>query len=360
MVIVEVNHTQELAMTILVLKLPDVKRKTEERPQECPYCQGETFQRWGKVKKPVRDTQCRNVSLYRYRCCRCKRTFRQYPEGASRADQTERMRAFAVICWTFGMSYRHVSAILSGLKISLGPMSVWRDAQEQAEQLKRRHEWKPVRVLGVDGAGVLGWGEKRSVLVAVDLGNGQVVEVGQVDERDPRAVERFLAPLVQRLGVSVVETDDLFSYKIVAKRLNVDHQICQFHVRRWVGKTLRELRTSLPPEWVWVVEEVGELIRELPPEGDKRLYELWKRVAVRRGKGQHSLTPVEQLRDLLIRLSETWPSYCTFYADPAIPWTNNGTEQAIGRMKMRARTVRGYKTWAGMQTGLMLAGTKVA
>jgi ABC-type iron transport system FetAB permease component len=26
-------------------------------------------------------------------------------------------------------------------------------------------------------------------------------------------------------------------------------------------------------------------------------------------------------------------------------------------MKMRARTVRGYKTWPGMQTGLMLAGT---
>jgi hypothetical protein len=26
-------------------------------------------------------------------------------------------------------------------------------------------------------------------------------------------------------------------------------------------------------------------------------------------------------------------------------------------MKMRTRTVRGYKSWAGMQTGLMLAGT---
>jgi len=26
-------------------------------------------------------------------------------------------------------------------------------------------------------------------------------------------------------------------------------------------------------------------------------------------------------------------------------------------MKMRARTVRGYKSWNGMQSGLMLAGT---
>jgi hypothetical protein len=64
------------------------------------------------------------------------------------------------------------------------------------------------------------------------------------------------------------------------------------------------------------------------------------------------------LRDLLIRLSEAWENYCTFYSDAEIPWTNNGTEQVIGRMKMRARTVQGYKSWPGMQTGLMLAGTK--
>jgi transposase-like protein len=344
-------------MSIVVLKLPDVKRRTEERPQACPYCQGETFQRWGRVRKPVRDTCCRNVQVYRYRCCRCRRTFRHYPEGISRADQTRRMQVFAVICWTFGMSYRSVSAILSGLKIGLCPMSVWRDAQEQAGKIRRKNEWKPVRVLGVDGAHVLGWGEKRPVMVAVDLGEGQPVALGYVDEHDPQAVERWLQPLVQKLDVSVIVTDDLYIYKLISKHLNLEHQICQFHVRRWVMKTLKDLQRTLPQEWLWVLEEVQELITELPPEGGKRLYALWKQVAVRREKGIHALTPVELLRDVLIRLSETWSSFCTFYGDPAIPWTNNGTEQVIGRMKMRARTVRGYKTWAGMQTGLMLAGT---
>jgi len=57
-------------------------------------------------------------------------------------------------------------------------MTFWRDAQRQEEKLKRRNEWKPVRVLGVDEAFVLGWGEKRPVLVAVDLGEGQSVAVG--------------------------------------------------------------------------------------------------------------------------------------------------------------------------------------
>jgi hypothetical protein len=34
-------------MSIVVLQLPDVKRKSENRPRECRYCHGETFQRWG-------------------------------------------------------------------------------------------------------------------------------------------------------------------------------------------------------------------------------------------------------------------------------------------------------------------------
>jgi len=92
-------------------------------------------------------------------------------------------------------------------------------------------------------------------------------------------------------------------YKVVAQRLNLEHQICQFHVRFWVGRTLKELENTLPKEWLWVEEEIKELMDELPPEGDRQLYALWKQVAIRRGKGTHQLTPIDQLRDLLIRLS---------------------------------------------------------
>jgi len=345
-------------MSILVLKLPDVKRSTRGRPRRCPYCEGEIFQRWGQVMKPVRDTRARRVRVYRYYCCGCGRTFRHYPEGITRADQTKRLQAFAVICWRLGLSHRGVSAILSGIGVKLCAMTVWRDAQWEERRLRRKNEWKPVRVLGLDGAYVLGWGEKRPVMVAVDLGEGQPVAVGYVDEHDLRAVRAWLEPLVQRLGVSVIVTDDLGMYRSLARQLNLEHQICQFHVRRWVGRALKELETRLPQEWLWVVEEIRVLIDELPPEGDKRLYALWKQVKAPRGKLSDPYTPLYQLRELLIRLSEAWENYSAFYTDPAIPWTNNGTERVIGRMKMRARTVRGYKTWPGMQTGLMLAGTK--
>ena len=35
------------------IQIPEVKQKTENRPQRYHYCKGETFQRWGKVRKPV-------------------------------------------------------------------------------------------------------------------------------------------------------------------------------------------------------------------------------------------------------------------------------------------------------------------
>ena len=136
-------------MSIVVRKLPKVKRKTEERPRGCPYCAGKTFQRWGQVNKPVKDTRVRNVKVYRYQCCQCKRTFRHYPEGNTSADQTERLRLFAVLLWTLGLSHRASSLILSGLQVMISFMTIWRDVQTEAQQVKRRNQWKSARVLGL-------------------------------------------------------------------------------------------------------------------------------------------------------------------------------------------------------------------
>jgi len=234
-------------------------------------------------------------------------------------------------------------------------MSVWRDIQEQAKRLEKQHRWQGVRVMGVDGAYPLGWGKKQPVVVAVNLGNGQVVKLGQVDESNPQALRRFLEPLVQSLGVSVIVSDDLASYRLVTQQLGVEHQVCQFHVRRWVGRALHELRETVPKEYLGMIDEIQALLEDLPPEGSRRLFELWKQIPERRKGQARPLSPLSQLRALLIRLSEHWDSYRVFSWHEEVPWTNNGTEQAIGRMKMRSRTVRGYKSWEGMQAALILS-----
>jgi len=342
-------------MAIVVLKLPTVKRKKEERPSRCPYCEGQLFQRWGQVNKKIKDVHIHQVAVYRYKCCGCKRTFRYYPEGSTKADQSERLRLLSVLMWSLGMSYRSASWLLGGIGVVLSFMSIWRNAQEEAEKIKKRNLWKPVRVVGVDGAAVLGWGKKQAVLVAVDLGTGQPLALGYVNEYDPQAVCRWLKPLVQRHQILTIVTDDLASYKIVSQKLELGHQVCQFHVRRWVGKTLKELQETVPKEWLWVLEKVHELLQVLPPNSSKTLFALWKQLPGRLSLPTQSRLPIEKLRDLLLRMSEHWSAYSTFQSQPQVPWTNNATERAIGRMKMRARTIRGYKSWNGMQNGLLLA-----
>lgn len=348
-------------MSIVTLQLPEVKASERGRPQRCPVCGGETFQRWGGAIRKVRDPRIREVLVYRYRCCTCGHTFRHYPNGISQAQQTERMRVLAAIGWILGLSYRGQVRFLSAFEVVVGRMSIWRDVQEHARQLRKERKWKAVRVLGVDGAYVKGWGKTQPVLVTVDMGTGDPVEVGYVDEKDPQAVRKFLEPLVQRLGVSVIVTDDLASYKQVADALQLEQQICQFHLRRWVGRTLHELKKSLPDDWLWMVDEVKQLIADLPIEGEKRLVALGRQLPSFQAKPAGSeYTPLEQLRFLVVRLSENWTRFRVFDWQPDVPWTNNPTEQVIGRMKMRARTVRGYKNWPGMASGLMVTGVTVA
>jgi transposase-like protein len=344
-------------MSIVILQVPEVKYSQSNRPTHCPYCAGDTFQRWGGVAKPVRDPHFSEAWVYRYRCCRCKRTFRHYPDGVSRADQTRRMQVLAVLGWVLGMSYRGLVGYLKAFGVPLERMSAWRDVQAQAEAYRKERQWKPVRVLGLDGAYVRGWGETQAVLVAVDLGSGQPVALGYADEKDPKAVRRFLEPLVQRLGVSVVVTDDLESYKVVVEQLDLEQQICQFHLRRWTGRTLRELTETIPEEWRGMVGEVQQILEELPIWGEKRLVELWRQLpAGRQGHVEDPYAPLDRLRYLLARLMGDYPHYRVFDWQPDVPWTNNATERAIGRMKMRARTVRGYKNWPGMHHGLWVSG----
>jgi transposase-like protein len=348
-------------MSIVLLQLPEVKYCQTARPNRCPYCPGETFQRWGGNTREVQDPHLREVLVYRYRCCECHRVFRHYPEGVSRAKQTMRMMKMAAICWALGMSHRGVVVLLAMFGIQLGHMTIWRDVQEQAERVRCSKQWSKVRVLGVDGLYVRGWGDTQPVLVAVDMGTGQPVALGYLDEKDPLAVQKFLEPLVQRLGVSVIVTDDLFSYKVAASKLNLEQQVCQFHLRRWVGKVLHDLRTSLSVDWLPTLDEVKLLVQELPAEGDKRLVQIYRQIpANRAGRRAEPMTPIEQLRHLVARLAEDWAKYRVFDWQPQVPWTNNLTEQANGRMKMRARTVRGYKTETGMLNGLLWSATAIS
>jgi transposase-like protein len=340
---------------MIVLQLSKVKRNRIKRPKQCPHCQGDTFQRWATEKRKIKDPKLRTVKVSRYKCTNCKRTFRHYPEGVTHAQQSEQMKQLAVICWTFGLSYRKIEVLLSAFGVSLSRMSGWRDVQAGAAAIRRKKAWKPARVVGIDGA----WVNGQGVMVAVDMGDGEPLEIGAVDEKDMVAVMRWLKRLKLQHNIGAIVTDDLAMYRTITGKLELGHQVCHFHLRRWVGRACWDLGNRLPEDWLWVVERIKVIMEDLPPDGGKQLLDLYKQLPGHLKIGQER-TPLDELRYLLIRLSENWEHYTTFFHDPGIPWTNNRTEQAIGRMKMRARTVRGYKTEQGMLNGLLLASTSLS
>lgn len=60
------------------------------------------------------------------------------------------------------------------------------------------------------------------------------------------------------------------------------------------------------------------------------------------------------LRRLVIDLIGRWPALVYHQGRPWVPTTNNRTEQAIGKSKVRFKTVRGFKSVPGLLAGVAL------
>lgn len=284
--------------------------------------------RWGTHTKTVCDPQLHQVTVQRYRCCRCRCDFCVYPDGVDRATQTVRLRHLATLTWAFGLSLRSVVAVFGAFRLELSRMSVWRDGQQVATQIRQQRQQRSVRVLGLDGTGTRVQGQPTGTVVAVDLGMGVPVAVAALDEKDPAAVVVWLRPLVQQLGVEVIVTDDLGSYRRVAEELGVYHQVCLWHLRRWVGRAFTRLRPQLPA-WQAVIDEVETLVRTLPPHGAQRLLQLWAQLPAAGAVGR-AATALDRLRHIIQHLHHGWATYRLALERADVPATNTGTEQVIG------------------------------
>ena len=141
-----------------------------------------------------------------------------------------------------------------------------------------------------------------------------MLSIAEIDEKEKDAVETWLKVLKQKHKIGAIVTDDLAAYKEIADELELGHQVCQFHVRRWVGNALKKLEKEIPSEWLYVIPKLQELINDLPVNGSKILYELWKEMPGRKTKPEEKRTPLEKLRDLVLRLCRDWGRYIEFYS----------------------------------------------
>jgi transposase-like protein len=322
----------------LRLLIPQVKVQPDGRPGGCRFCGSSLLQRHQTVPKQVIDTQVREAKAVRYRCTACGRTFRHYPAGVSHYRQSQRVMGLAVLLWTLGLSEWATSHILHALEAGIHRSSVHRDRLRAGALLQQRRQPPgSVRVLGADETVVRVRGVGQLLGFVVDAESGETIGVDVLVEQDSKAFRDWLQQYT-KLGVQVLVTDDLATYRPVSHQLQVRHQVCLAHVRRWVARRLRRIEGSEEEKAL-----IREIVRELPTDGGERLLRLERRVRA---------SPA--LRRLVIDLIGRWPALVYYQERPWVPQTNNRSEQGIGKSKVRFKTVRGFKSTTGMLAGVAL------
>jgi transposase-like protein len=211
-------------------------------------------------------------------------------------------------------------------------MTVWRDVQAAGEALRQRYWQGKVRVMGADETAVRLRGKEVAVGLVVDAQTGQTIGVDLlVNGRDAAAFERWLLPYVGALGAEVLVSDDLSTYKPVAERLDLEQQVCLAHVGKNVARRLKQIAA-----WEAVKAKLKALLKALPLDGGQQLVALEKEVWAE-----------PKLKALVVDLGQKWPSLVLHKQQPGVPATNNATERAIGRTKIRYKTTRGFKSQDG-------------
>ncbi len=75
-------------------------------PLVCPTlrCGSTQFRLHQQVSKSVGDMVYHHVTVYRYKCVRCGRTFRVYPHGVTHAYTSQGVQYLAVMLHRLGLS----------------------------------------------------------------------------------------------------------------------------------------------------------------------------------------------------------------------------------------------------------------
>jgi transposase-like protein len=343
--------------------MPDVYEELEKCPKE--GCDGRHFKRHSLKgeKKAIRDLLYQEVESFRWRCLKCKRTFRVYPQGVSEAQQSDRLKGITVLLYVLGVSYGGVSDFTVALGCGVSKTTVYDNVQEAGEKARKRQQ-RTVKqggkraVIGADGTYVKIKGEQVGIEVVVDDESGELLGLDILVSENSEEVLDIIRDVAEDVEADVIVSDDHGAYKEVVTELGLDHQICRSHVKRNVDELAKSIQGQLKkkealPEGVDSsrqglvedLESLQELIRERPEDAIDQLEELYDRykAAPVPKKGQRH-TVWYRTRMLVTRLWDRWPNLTLDQRRDDLDGTNNSSERLIGWwIKERYRMMRGYK-----------------
>ena len=114
------------------VRLPKLDPGHYDLPERCPRgCGGQHAKRHvvQGERKAIRDTRDEAVVAHRYRCLKCGRTYRVYPKGVGRDQQSDRLKAMSVLLYVLGLSYGAVEDFLESLGTVICKTTVYGNVQ---------------------------------------------------------------------------------------------------------------------------------------------------------------------------------------------------------------------------------------
>jgi len=323
--------------------------------RQCPHC----GRNGGNIHSGIRwrgilDIRVDRVAQRRMKCPYCHTTWTLRSEGVEAGRQrSQRLRGIGVVLYMLGLSYRNVEAFLPCLACPTGKSTVERDVAAAGAKAHALHQDAPrlrVRVLGVDGTGDAMAGAKGGLLFYVDVDRQKLLLVEPLQESDAAKVRRHVQRVLCEVGAEELRTDEHSVYKGVSGDRR--HRICLTHWRKSKGKRAWDLQQQAQredrPLETQTMQELLELLRlePRPPTPPTALERLVRRyINARKGLPW-------KVNQLLQHVERTWAQVSDDPADP----TNNATERLIGlTLKIRAKTMRGFKSPSKVLTHPYLA-----
>ncbi len=279
----KLDPTIILPPTRCPLKHPKTKRR----------CTGTQFKvHQVHCRKPVRDLRHAEVTVQRYRCLKCQRTFRVYPQGVSADQLTASLKVLCVLLYLLGLSYQGVVDLLEALQHPVCKTTVYNQVQAAGTKVQQlRKAWRKqragqIKVLGIDFTHVKCAGQDQIVAVATSILTGEPLDIELLDAEASVRVLQWIREIADEIGAEILVTDDADALKTVADELDCQQQICRAHVNRNVHDLIAQLGTKalehpdkvpgeLPSLTVeQLLEDLGELewiIKGVPHDGQTQL-----------------------------------------------------------------------------------------
>jgi transposase-like protein len=324
--------------------LPSVEGvlKLERR---CPHCGRNNGRIHSGVRnRAISDIKVTSIPQRRMRCPWCGMTWTLHPEGVVDGFQrSRRLIGIGVVLYMLGLSYRSVEKFLPLLDCRGGKSSIERDVDAAGANASEMHKEAPrmrVKVLGVDGTGAAMAGRNAGVLFFVGIGpGGGLIGVEPVHEEQTDQVRRHVQRVMRMVQAQELRTDEHSVYEGIVPE--GQHRLCLPHWRKSKGKRafdlLQRARFEHAPLEESTLEELLRLLRHQPrsPTVPPELERLVGRyINARKGLPW-------KVNQLLQHVERTWEKVSSDPADP----TNNDTERLIGlTFKIRAKTMRGFKS----------------